>query len=260
MVCYTTFIINKRGVEMELKTIEQFIQQHGLKNGEDILNAFTKRVNLNLVPRTTREEVPIGHSKFGGYPDLSSADLHPGENLAFLAQFRLSDLTEFESVRSLPKEGLLSFFYDLEEQPWGGVDERHFWRVLYTEETQLERVRVGEALNERAVTFEEGYAENGYDLYELMDEEVYESFEELFNHGELHAIGGYPNEVQGDVFEEVQETHGKRLDNPFLLFQMDTSEELDVMFGDAGILYFLIPTDALLNKRFEETEIIMQCY
>ncbi|WP_215113629.1 YwqG family protein [Exiguobacterium sp. s63] len=245
---------------MELKTIEQFIQEHELQNGEDILRAFTKRVNLTLVPRTTREEVRIGYSKFGGHPDLPNADLHPGENMTFLAQFRLSDLAEFESVDALPKEGLLSFFYDLEEQPWGDADERHLWRVVYTEDTQLERVRVGEALNERAVSFKESYAENGYDLYELMEEEVYEAFEELFDREELHAIGGHPSEVQGDVFEEVQETYGERFDDPFLLFQMDTSEELDIMFGDAGMLYFLIPNDALRAKRFEETEIIMQCY
>lgn len=240
--------------------IEQFIQEHELQDREDISRAFTKRVNLTIVPRTTREEVAVGHSKFGGHPDLPNADLHPGENLAFLAQFRLSDLAEFESLKQLPKEGLLSFFYDLKEQPWGDADERHLWRVLYTEERKLERVRVGEALNERGVIFKESYAENGYDLYELMDEEVYEAFKQLFDSTELHAIGGHPNEVQNDVFEEVRETYGERFDDPFLLFQMDTSEELDVMFGDAGILYFMIPTDALRTKRFEETEIIMQCY
>ncbi|MGI1821623.1 YwqG family protein [Exiguobacterium sp. TRN 1102] len=245
---------------MELKTIEQFIQEHGLQNREDILHAFTKRVNLTILPRTTREEVAIGHSKFGGYPDLPHADLHPGENMTFLAQFRLSDLAEFESVNALPKEGLLSFFYDLEEQPWGDVDERHLWRVLFTEESKLERVRVGETLNERAVSFKESYAENEYSLYELLDEEMYDRLLERFEQEEFHAIGGHPSEVQGDVFEEIQETYGERFNHPFLLFQMDTSEELDVMFGDAGILYFLIPEDALRAKRFGETEIIMQCY
>lgn len=62
------------------------------------------------------------------------------------------------------------------------------------------------------------------------------------------------------MFEEIEETYGERFRDPFLLFQMDSSEELDIMFGDAGILYFLIPTDALKDKRFEEAEIIMQCY
>ncbi|MFL9651150.1 YwqG family protein [Exiguobacterium chiriqhucha] len=245
---------------MELQSIKQFIDQHGLEQGDDILAAFTKRVNLKLEPRTTREEVAIGHSKFGGYPDLLSASDHPGENLTLLAQFRLSDFTGFESVEALPKEGVLSFFYDLDEQPWGDADERHLWRVLYTDATALVRVRVGEALNERAVAFEEGYAQNDHDLFDLMSEDEYSAFEELFNEEEAHAVGGHPDEVQHDVFEEVEETHGERFSDPFLLFQMDSSDELDIMFGDAGILYFLIPIEALRAKRFEEAEIIMQCY
>lgn len=149
----------------------------------------------------------------------------------------------------------------MEEQPWGDTDERHLWRVLYTEETTaLERVRIGETLNERAVVFEESYAPNVNLLFNLMTEDEYTILEELFDEGEVHAIGGHPDEVQNDVFEEVEDTYGDRFKQPFLLFQMDSTEELDVMFGDAGILYFLIPTDALRAKRFEETEIIMQCH
>lgn len=245
---------------MELQAVKQFIQTHGIKDGNEVLAAFTKRINLKLVPRTTREEVAIGHSKFGGYPDLPSASDHPGENLTFLAQFRLSDFAGSESVEALPKEGLLSFFYDLEEQPWGDAAERHLWRVIYTEETRLERIRVGEVLNERAVVFEESYAPNVDLLFNLMTEDEYTILEELFDEGEVHAIGGHPDEVQNDVFEEIEDTYGDRFSDPFLLFQMDSTEELDVMFGDAGILYFLIPIDALRAKRFEETEIIMQCY
>ena len=245
---------------MELQSIKQFIEQHGLEQGDDIVAAFTKRINLKFVPRTTREEVAIGHSKFGGYPDLPSASDHPGENLTFLAQFHLSDFAGYESVEALPKEGLLSFFYDMEEQPWGDTDERHLWRVIYTEETRLERIRVGEALNERAVAFEESYAPNVDTLFNLMTEDEYTILEELFDEGEVHAIGGHPDEIQNDVFEEIEDAYGDRFSDPFLLFQMDSTEELDVMFGDAGILYFLIPSDALRAKRFEETEIIMQCH
>ncbi|MCC5892115.1 YwqG family protein [Exiguobacterium sp.] len=245
---------------MELQSVKQWIESRGLEHKEEIIAAFKKRINLKLIPRTTREEVAIGHSKFGGYPDLVSADEHPGENLTFLAQFRLSDFAGCESVEALPKEGLLSFFYDVDEQPWGDADERHLWRVVYTRETMLERVRIGEALNERAVTFEESYAPIVDTLLELMTEDDFTAMEELFDEGDVHAIGGHPDAVQNDVFEEVEETYGKKFRDPFLLFQMDSTEELDVMFGDVGILYFLIPTEALRVKRFEETEIIMQCY
>lgn len=245
---------------MELQSVKRLIESRELEHGEEIVAAFKKRVNVKLVPRATREEVAIGYSKFGGYPDLVSVADHPGENLTFLAQFRLSDFARCESVEALPKEGLLSFFYDLDEQPWGDADERHLWRVVYTNETTLERVRIGEALNERDVAFEESYAPIVDSLLEHMTEDDFTAMEELFDEGEVHAIGGHPDAVQNDVFEEIEDTHGERFSNPFLLFQMDSTEELDVMFGDAGILYFLIPTEALQAKRFEEAEIIMQCY
>lgn len=245
---------------MEPQSVKRLIESRELEHGEEIVAAFKKRVNVKLVPRATREEVAIGYSKFGGYPDLVSAADHPGENLTFLAQFRLSDFARCESVEALPKEGLLSFFYDLDEQPWGDADERHLWRVVYTNETTLERVRIGEALNERDVAFEESYAPIVDSLLEHMTEDDFTAMEELFDEGEVHAIGGHPDAVQNDVFEEIEDTHGERFSNPFLLFQMDSTEELDVMFGDAGILYFLIPTEALQAKRFEEAEIIMQCY
>ncbi|MCT4783489.1 MULTISPECIES: YwqG family protein [Exiguobacterium] len=245
---------------MELQSVKQWIESRELEHGNEILEAFEKRIHLKLVPRTSREEVAIGYSKFGGYPDLPSPAHHPGENLTFLAQFRLSDFAGCESVEALPKQGLLSFFYDLDEQPWGDAEERHLWRVIYTMETTLERVRIGEALTERAVAFEESYAPIVDTLLELMTEDDFVAMEELFDEGEVHAIGGHPDAVQNDVFEEIEDTYGERFSNPFLLFQMDSTEELDVMFGDVGILYFLIPTEALQAKRFEETEIIMQCY
>ncbi|TCI50859.1 DUF1963 domain-containing protein [Exiguobacterium sp. SH1S21] len=245
---------------MEQTAVKRFIQEQQLKNEADVLNAFQQRINLSMVPRTTRQEVAIGHSKFGGYPDLSNAADHPGEDLTFLAQFRLSDFVGYESVTALPKDGLLSFFYNLEEQPWGDKDERHLWRVVYTEDTDLERVKVGEALNERAVSFDESYAPNVDMLAHLLNDDQFEAFEELIDDEEFHAIGGHPSAIQNDVFEEVQDTYGDRFKRPFLLFQMDSSEELDIMFGDVGILYFLIPTEALQAKRFEETEMIMQCY
>lgn len=245
---------------MERTAVEQFIQANQMTNGADVLNAFQRRINLRMVPQTTREEVALGSSKFGGYPDLSNATDHPGEELTFLAQFRLSDFAGYASVATLPKDGLLSFFYNLEEQPWGDKDERHLWRVVYTESADLERVKVGEALNERAISLDESYAPNVDLLADLLNDEQFEAFEELFENDEFHAVGGHPNAIQNDVFEEVQDTYGDRFKQPFLLFQMDSTEELDIMFGDVGMLYFLIPTDALRAKQFEETEIIMQCY
>lgn len=245
---------------MDLQTMEQWLQSQGVSESDDVLALFQKQLKLTLVPRTTRDEVAIGHSKFGGYPDLASAADHPGEELTLLAQIRLQDIASYEAVDVLPKEGLLSFFYHVDEQPWGGPDERHLWRVIYTETSALERVRIGEALKERAIAFDEIFAPDEDRLSEQLDEDVYEAFEEWRGEQSLHAIGGIPFPVQNDVFEDFEAEHGDRFRDPFLLFQMDSTEELDVIFGDVGIIYFVIPTASLRSKRFEETELLLQCY
>lgn len=77
-----------------------------------------------------------GCCKLGGKPDLpkgtewpQSPDERP---LAFLAQFDLAQCRVESKEWPLPAEGLLSFFYDAEDQPWG-ISAKDFgaWRVLY---------------------------------------------------------------------------------------------------------------------------------
>ncbi|HEX6798786.1 MAG TPA: YwqG family protein [Ktedonobacterales bacterium] len=79
--------------------------------------------------------LPLGSSKLGGQPDLPPGIDWPvwkGTPLAFLGQFRLPELSEFDVDGSLPGDGLLYFFYEAESQPWGGVpDDRGGWQVFY---------------------------------------------------------------------------------------------------------------------------------
>lgn len=42
-----------------------------------------------------------------------------GQPLSFLMQINLADIKKFDLDESLPTQGVLAFFYDLEEQPWG---------------------------------------------------------------------------------------------------------------------------------------------
>lgn len=45
-----------------------------------------------------------------------------------------------------------------------------------------------------------------------------------------------------------------------LLFQMDTDDELNVMWGDAGMLYFWVRREDARQLRFENTSVIQQCF
>ena len=80
----------------------------------------------------------IGASKFGGRPHLPAGFAWPwyhgetlyydGKNftkvpvhrpLSFLCQIDLAEAAPLDKTRLLPKSGLLSFFYELDSQPWG---------------------------------------------------------------------------------------------------------------------------------------------
>ncbi len=73
-----------------------------------------------------------GLTHFGGQPDVPEGFQWPwftfqdGQEkqefsapLAFLAQFDCAELAAYDSAHELPDHGVLSFFYDLDEQFWG---------------------------------------------------------------------------------------------------------------------------------------------
>ncbi len=86
-------------------------------------------------------------TRFGGKPDVPPGFLWPtfkGERydgeikvrpLTFLAQFDCGELAPYDSEHLLPDHGLLSFFYDVDVQPWGyDPEDRGGARVFWFED------------------------------------------------------------------------------------------------------------------------------
>ncbi|OON75989.1 YwqG family protein [Streptomyces tsukubensis] len=86
-----------------------------------------------------------------------------------------------------------------------------------------------------------------------------------------HAIGGYADPVQGPVELEIAKGalgEAVEWEDPAvyeeagawtLLAQFDTDDDADMMWGDAGVLYWLIrPTD-LAELRFDRARFTWQC-
>src|SRR6187399_2818468 len=77
----------------------------------------------------------ICSSWFLGAPQLDVGVAWPekdGRRLEFLACIDLAELAAVESIPWLPKTGSLSFFYDMEKQPWGfDPKDRGSWAVIY---------------------------------------------------------------------------------------------------------------------------------
>ena len=74
-------------------------------------------------------------SKIGGHPVVPELFIWPefkNEPLAFVAQIDLSEVQNVWPESPLPKEGLLSFFYDRQQRAWGDeIEDRGSAFVVY---------------------------------------------------------------------------------------------------------------------------------
>ncbi len=103
----------------------------------------------SLLTSLARPAVTLCHaesassSHLGGVARLDPGEEWPlngrGEPLALLCVLDLADLAGFETdLQLLPTAGVLNFFYDYEEQPWGfRPSDRSGWRVIWADPLQL---------------------------------------------------------------------------------------------------------------------------
>ncbi|MDJ0915772.1 MAG: DUF1963 domain-containing protein, partial [Desulfobacterales bacterium] len=102
---------------------------------------------------------------------------------------------------------------------------------------------------------------------------------EAFEDNPMHQMGGYPYPMQGDQMElecqlvtnglycgdasGYQDPRAKELQKGVadwqLLFQMDSDDDLNLMWGDAGLIYFWIRKQDAMAKSFEKTWLVLQC-
>lgn len=260
-------------------------------DSDEVLDRLEKlgRPALRLI----RSEGAGARSKLGGSPSLPKGMDWPswkGTPLAFLAQIDLSELPRPIPLEHWPSDGMLYFFYDAEQQTWGfDPNDRGSWRVLYSPgptPPPTSAVMPESAFPEFALRFEQIHSlpeieRSGVSAKDVPDE-TFDRFEELkllpFDGEPLHQMGGYPDPVQNDDMElECQLASngvycgGDREVDPRaagleggagdwqLLLQIDTDEDVDMMWGDAGMLYFWIRTEDLKKRDFSNVWMVLQC-
>lgn len=115
---------------------------------KELLKTARNSIRLNIVGAAGASELKLGATRFGGKPDVPAdfewayyegTSMFGGEvkprPLAFLAQFDLEEISEYDTENLLPKTGVLSFFYELESQTWDAdPDEKGFARVYWFED------------------------------------------------------------------------------------------------------------------------------
>jgi uncharacterized protein YwqG len=284
---------------MKDNNVIQLIQSSGLERVKNNLISLTMD-SVRLWTEVEEERnIDKSHSKIGGRPDLPKSTSWPqinGRPLHFIAQINLEHV-DFD-MPHFPRNGLLSFFYDALEQPWGfDPKDRGSWKVVYLKEIgDLERkiepaeiVEQGTFTTSR-ISFSKQTTLPSWESLciqrlELNDEEqdlylnLYEKLQEYNNStGLTHRLLGHPDTIQGEMQLECQlVTNGlycgdssgyedpKRTvlepgaDSWRLLLQIDSEEDIGMMWGDVGRIYFWILEDDLIKMNFNNVWVVLQC-
>ena len=221
-----------------------------------------------------------------------------GQSLAFIAQIALASLPQ-EAARELgiATKGLLLLFYDAEQSTWG-FDPKNAgsFAVIYVPEpsqatvTQWpsdlpEQARYRECIlsSEETITLPPWDSVLIDDLH--LDQEQSDMYQNLLEKtydeddwSSRVLLGGYPDQIQGDMMVEcaivsagLSAGDGTAYQSPRmpvfrkhahdwrLLLQVPSLEEANMMWGDAGCLYFCIRQSDLKVRRFERCWMILQC-
>ncbi|HEY9733058.1 MAG TPA: YwqG family protein [Drouetiella sp.] len=212
-----------------------------------------------------------------------------GTRLTFLAQIDLEEIANFESIQDyFPQSGMLSFFYDTDDQPWGSsLSDKDGWKVCYfPKKTALEIYPDENGANEESFSIdwieEPSYPDLASDEHSELPEQAqpeYERFiENCYEEPPMHQLLGHAHLIQGDFRESIEivesginyekiRTDEKKKKKLFddsrrwkLLLQLDSDAELNFMWGDSGMLYFCIDERALRKHDFSNVWVELQCY
>jgi len=253
--------------------------------------------SIRLINRKLNKEetLELGNSKFGGSPDLPANltwPMYKERPLAFLAQIRLEDVVSFDIEGLLPSSGLLYFFYDAEQEPWGFEPAaRDGWKVLYSKE--LSRIIRTSPPPYSSKVFEGSYNPCAIEFFQeislpsweaekvqklALTEQERENYFQLVSHGIIHRLLGHPATIQGEMEIVCQfASNGIYMPNGIdynelkmvnlrdsasewkLLLQIDSDENVDFYWGQGGRLYFWIRKEALKNHIFDNVWLVGQC-
>jgi uncharacterized protein YwqG len=216
--------------------------------------------------------------------------------LAFLGQISLREISTVAPMPGWPHEGILAFFYDA-DQIWGfdPLDRGHCCILFYPENASAAPSEFPAGL-ENSARFPERLLRFGCEwilpTYLEPDnaepvlwktDEYRNLLHQLNSDGKpgqlIHRIGGYPQEVQGDMQLECQlVTHGLYCGNQSaykdprrselekgssdwkLVAQFDSDEAgLGWMWGDVGRVYFWARKQDIEAADFGNSWAILQC-
>lgn len=275
-----------------MEQLKQEMLERGLAGHFDALAPFAKNA---VYMELEEEDCGIGCSKMGGEPDLPAGTEWPrteaGVALTFVAQIDFAQVHPFDLDGKLPETGMLWFFYDCSDEgmPWGfDPKDADGWRVIFAEKPEQERAKAPEDLevsfSEARICFEARMDLPSYDSdlcadAQLPEEEEDDYFDWLEDReGSCNKLLGHSDNIQDGMELECEfVTNGIYCGNPSgyqkakalgldknaghwnLLMQVESNEEIGMMWGDLGRLYLWITDEDLKARHFDKTWLILQC-
>ncbi|BCY06821.1 YwqG family protein [Actinoplanes sp. L3-i22] len=237
-------------------------------------------------------------TRLGGVPLLAPDADWPrspsGDAQSFLGQLNCDDVNAGLGAAILPPGTVLGFFYDWIEQRWGfDPADAGYWHVTATPLAAAAPVagQAEESFTARAVTSALVCTVPGLDEPPVgavrtdrhwwrRRDPVEDFYDALENDEEIpvHRVFGWPDLVQGPMQLECQlAANGIHHGNPagvegarveeltpgagdwLLLWQIDTDDTMDWIWGDSGRLYYWIRRQDLAARRFDQVWLVLQC-
>ena len=258
------------------------------------VSALVAQIETQARPCVRLVPGEAGNSRLGGTPDMRDAwPRFDGRPMCFLAQLDLAAIRKAGGPDWLPEDGCLLFFYELEHGGWGfDPKDAGSFAVLHepngapaspapddlAEDARLPRYPV---TFEKGVSFPnmERFGAYGMDLSDEEDAALEAALEAHDPPYPTHQVEGYPGPIQNDQMEEQCQlvTGGLYLGKPEgyyseraaelktmpanwrLLFQLDSDDAADMMWGDLGRLYFWIREEDARAGDFSKAWMILQC-
>jgi hypothetical protein len=248
----------------------------------DIATAF-QTITLATPFRSLQSIAPAA-SSLSGAALLDPALTWPqrdGQPLEFLAQLNLEEIPNTAHAR--PARGLVSFFYDVANPPWGDEANDHSGTVvLFTPDPATARAQLKPGspphapprkplafTQAAAFCLREDQGDRLEDFIQKTDEATAEIVSDMqmtlseVNPGDGNRVLSAPALIQGDMDDDLASAAGflglPRDTAWTMLLQLDSDRDLGWCWGDAGSLYFWIPTDDLATGRFDRVWTILQC-
>lgn len=264
--------------------------ENGILRKYPVLHSYAK-ASLQLIP-----DSPKGFSKLGGLPDVPASFAWPqwkGRPLAFICQLKLSEVPALKDS-PLPAKGLLYFFYDQDQSTWGfDPKDQGSWKLIYVEDEPKSLTQASPppglelAYTQLRMGFREVLTYPTWDSPVIQalrlgdqDTDDYVTMKsEAYLGQAAHRLGSYPDAIQnGDMELDCQlasnglycgDSTGysdpraagleKGKGDWIMLLQVDSDDRTDMMWGDAGMLYFWIRKQDLKQANFDEVWMILQC-